>query len=230
VTAVAAGALYWAFLNTPESSASMLAVSGALLLALFLVVAVGGGATVLRLSGVWWRDALVEGATRLHWFALTAAVAAVLVWGVLRVDTWVAAYAGEISAWFIATFNWSEVSPVFTLERYLSVWLRWVVVPSGMVAALAAALKDGGSSLASASWMRAAWRWQSLAVSTAAFALLVALPWSLADRRPAIPVPVSLEAWAAGGRLLVLGAVMAIGVAIMLDTVARRAMGRRSEG
>jgi hypothetical protein len=227
-TGAFAGALYWAFLNTPESSTSMLALSVVLLVGLFLSVAVSVGAVVLRVLGTGRREALATGAARVHWFILTAASAALLIWGVLRLDAWVSLHQGEITAWFIATFDWSDVSPLFTAERYASVWLRWVVIPSGMIAALASVLRAGGQALVAARWVRAAWRWQTLVVTTSAFALLVALPWNLSTRRPPLPVPLSLEAWAAGGRLLLIGALMALGAAIMLDAAARATADGRS--
>lgn len=221
VSATIAAGLYWTFLNTSEARILTLVLSAVLIVGMILVMAIGASATVLFVLGESRRTSLALGARRLHWFVITAMVAAVLTWAVLQADAWVTRHSGEISAWFIATLNWSDVSPLLRAESYLSLWLRWVVIPSGMIAALASVLTSGGHALASASWMRAAWRWQTLALATGAFVVLILLPWNVVAWRPEAAPPVSMDAILAGLRLSVVGAAMAVGAAIMLSTAAR---------
>ncbi len=213
--------LYWAFLNTPESRVTTLALSATLVLAMILVVAIGASATVLFVLGQSRGSSIAAGARRAYWFVTIAVAAAALVWAVFQLDAWVMRHAGEISAWFIATFNLPDVSLLFRAESYLSLWLRWVVIPSGLIAALASALTKGGHALVSTTWMRAAWRWQTLAMATGAFLLLIVLPWYVVAWRPTMGVPVSMQALVAGIRLLATGVAMAVGAAIMLSTAAR---------
>ena len=55
-------------------------------------------------------------------------------WIVGRGLGWLDAHSGEIGAWFIVTFNWSDVRPLLQGAHYAGEWLRMVVAPfAGLV-------------------------------------------------------------------------------------------------
>ncbi|MEQ1758012.1 MAG: hypothetical protein ABL986_06805 [Vicinamibacterales bacterium] len=221
--ALAGGGLYWGFLNAPESSAPMLALSTLLIVALAGVAAVIGSAAILRVLGQPRRSSLVQGARRAHWFLLAALCGAALGWVVLRADAWVGGHSGEISAWFIATLNWSDVTRLFDIERWLSAWLRWVVIPLAMLSAVAAVLEGGAGHLFSSRWLHRAWGWRSIAAGTLAFLVLIELPWRFAYWRPETGLPVSVEPAVAGARLALIALASILGAAVLLVTAARPA-------
>lgn len=219
----ASGALYWAFLNTPESTIAALAVSGLLILALVAATAIAVNVGVLLALGDPMRASLRGAVRQMHWFVAAALPVVVAVWALLRADGWVAARAGEISAWFIATFGWADASPFFRAQQYVSLWLRWVVVPAAALAALTVLLRHGVREIATPRWIRAAWHWRTLAVATLAFALCIALPWQAASWRPAGLAPTWVEPAAAGLRLILIGTAISVGAAIILVTAVRAA-------
>ncbi len=229
LAAALSSALYWGFLSATEASVVTLLWSGTLLVMLIVVVAVAGSATMLLSLGESRRTSLLLGARRAHWLVLAGLGGALLTWAILRGDDWVARHSGEISAWFIATLNWADVTPLFRAEGYLSAWLRWVVIPAGVLTAVASVLRDGGPALVSSRWIRAAWRWQTLAVTTAAFLILIALPWRLAAWQPATPLSTSIEPVLVGLRLSLVAIAMALGAATFVLTTAQAASatGRR---
>jgi hypothetical protein len=192
-----------------------------------VVTACAGSAIILRALGESRRDSLADGARGAYWFALSALVGAALVGAVIEGDRWVALHSGEISAWFIATFNWSDVTVLFRLESWLSLWLRWVAIPAAMLAAAASLLQNGVKALGCSRWLRAAWRWQTLAVATMAFVALIALPWRFADWQPATARPIWLEPGIAGVRLSLVGLALVLGTAIIVMSAAQATANRR---
>jgi len=223
IVAAAAAALYWEFLNTTESQVLTLFLSAVLVTALIVVAAVGGSAAVLLAQGESRKGSLTKAARRPHWFLLATLSGALLVRLILRGDAWIARYSGEISAWFIATFNLADVTSLFVAEAYVSLWLRWVVIPVGALAAVASALQYGAGAVVSSRWIRAACRWQSLAATTGAFVLLIALPWRMTTWQPSRVTPVWMDPALAGLRLLIVGIVMLVGAAIVVLITARAA-------
>jgi hypothetical protein len=221
VTSLAAAGLYWAFLNTPESR--VLTLLASIILAGFLIIltAIVGNAVLLLAVGESRAVSIGRGMRRAHWFVIAAAVLLAAVWAITRGDNWIAQYSGEISAWFIATFNWSNVTPLFRVETYVSRWLRWVVLPAAMLTAVASILLNGARALASTLWIRAAWRWQTLAIATSAFVLLMDLPWRLATWQPVNLPPTWIQPALAGFRLLVVAVAMVLGAAIVVVTTAK---------
>lgn len=213
--------LYWLLINTPDSSAFMLALSALLVAAMLAVAAVVTNTAVLRYGGHPLRTAVPRAARGIPRFLLAAVPVAAAAWAVRRGDNWVALHAGEISAWFIATLDWTETQPLFDVARYVSVWLRWVVVPVLALAWLARMLgRDGGSRDVMAPRARPK-RLRMLAVATIAFVLLVALPWQLMAWRPGGLPPTWIEPAMAVVRLSALGFVMAVGAAVMMAAAVR---------
>jgi hypothetical protein len=220
---LATAGLYWGFVNTPESRVLTLVLSGVLVLAMVLVAAIAGNAAVLLALGESRRTSLMTGVRRAHWFIVAALAVVLVVWAIRRGDGWIARYSGEISAWFIATFNWADITPLFRAEMYVSRWLRWVVIPAAALAAVAGVLQNGIRAIASLAWIKAAWRWQTLAAATGAYLLLIELPWRLAFWKPSPLPPTWVEPALAGLRLLVVGIAMMLGAAIIVVTTAQAA-------
>ncbi len=167
--AVLAG-LYWTFLSTPEASPAMLAASAILLLAMVVAAGFVVNVAVLLSLGEPLRPSLPAGIRRLHWFLLAAVPVAAAGWALGRADDWVIAHSGEITAWLIARFDWADTAWLFTAQRYLSLWLRAVVVPAAALAALAALLRSSGIKAALRTGV-SAWRWRTLLLLTTAFAV-----------------------------------------------------------
>jgi len=215
------GGFYWLFLGTPESSALMLVVSALLLLAMgFIAAVIGNGGVLLALDET--AIGSVKRATRdAYVFLLPLAVVVLGVVATRYVDGWLERASGEIGAWFIATFDWADVTSVFRAAAYLSEWLRWVVVPLAALAVLAAVLRRGVRALTSTRWVRAAWGWRTVLIATAVYVLCIALPWRLASWRPEGVPPSWIEPTLAGLKLFLAGAAMAIGAAVVIVVVAR---------
>ncbi len=127
--AAVAAALFWGFLNTPESTVFTLALSAVLVLAMYAVLA----ATVAGALTGWqdgWRALPMAAAARGVVTCLPAVVVVLAMWWVVgQWLSWLTAHSGEISAWFIATLNWADVQPLLRGVEGASQWLRWVVVP-----------------------------------------------------------------------------------------------------
>jgi hypothetical protein len=208
-----AAALYWAFLNTPESNVLTLALSVFLVVATVIVTAVSVNAAVLLARGLPLREALAAGARGTGWFLL-ATVPLVLAWiAIARFDRWVADHTGEINAWFIARFGWADVSALFQTETWASRWLRWAVVPAAGLSLLASLLRS--EPVPRTRWIRRAWHWRTLLVATLVFVLLFALPWQLTAWRPALP-PTWISPVVAAARLGVAFALAAAGAAVLV--------------
>lgn len=214
-------ALYWLFLNTPESNVLMLIASALLTLLMIAGGAVVAGSAVLLALGGTLTASVAVALRRLWWPVAVAVPAALSLWLVLQVDAWVAQRAGEISAWLIARFGWADTTPLFTAERYVSTWLRWVAIPVAAVAGLAVLL--GGTGERARRWIRSAIHWRTLLVATLAFAILVVLPWQAASWRIGSLPPTWVEPVAASVRLALVAALIALGYAVIVVAAARRA-------
>ena len=166
--AIALAGLYWVFLSTPEDSPVMLAASAVLVALMAVTSGFATNVAVLLSLGEPLRSSLRSGIRLLHWFFFAAVPVVAIGWALGRADDWVAGHAGEISAWFIATFDRADVTALFTAQRYLSLWLRVVVVPAAALAALAALLRSSDIEAALGAGV-SAWRWRTLLLLTVAF-------------------------------------------------------------
>jgi hypothetical protein len=214
--------LYWGFLNTPEANLVMLTLSAVLVLLMIVVGAVVVNVAILLALGSPVRSSVATGA---RWsVAVVIACLAVLplVWMINRGDAWVASRSGEISAWFIAKVGWADITPLFQTQMYLSVWLRWVLLPVTVLAALAVWLQHGGRAIGRARWLRAAWHWRTLVIATLTFVVLIAYPWRVATWRPQGLPATWIEPALAAVRLSAIAASMAVGAAVVIMTVARQ--------
>jgi hypothetical protein len=218
--AVLAG-LYWLFLNTPESNVLMLTASAVLMVLMVLIAALVANVAVLLALGEALRTSIPSGARRIGWFMVAAVPVALLIWAINMGDAWVARRSGEISAWFIAQFGWADISPLFAFERYVSAWLRWVLLPVAALAALASLLRRGTDG-PRRRWLAATWHWRTLLIATLAFAILVALPWQAASWQPRGLPPTWIEPTVAALRLAMVAVLIAIGYAVIVMTATRQ--------
>jgi hypothetical protein len=211
---------WWLFLNTSEADVVRLILSGIyLLLALVTTGFVFNTATMLAAGGSFVLSARVA-IRRLHWFLIGAALVAAAAAATGAVDALVARRYGEISAWFIATLDWTETKPLFELQRYLSVWIRWVFVPVAACAFVAALVRGLGASTALRALGRA-WHWKTLLVATAAFLVLMAWPWRAAFWVSQPIGPAWTEPVMAALRLSLIAAAASLGAAIFVTAASR---------
>ena len=146
--------LYWLLLNTPESNALAL-ISSAILVVLIIAISALFVNTALGLAtGAPLAPSAAAAARGIHWVVLAAVPAVLLWWAIVRADRWVVDHAGEINAWFIARYGWSDISSLFRAEVWVSRWLRWSLIPL-IALALAGALLAGGVAGVAGRWRRA---------------------------------------------------------------------------
>jgi hypothetical protein len=185
VGAVASAALYWAFLNTPESNALMLALSALLIIATVGAIGLTANAAILIARDHALSAALRRAVRGLGWFALVATPLLLAILAVWRFDAWLAGREGEVHAWFIARLGWTDPSPLLQAEVWISRWMRVVMFPL-LATSLLAALLDGEHARRTA-WLKRAFRLRTLALATAAFVILLVWPWALTTWRPDLP-------------------------------------------
>ena len=218
--ALVSGAIYWGLLNTPESTVWMLVLS-VVLAALFAVVAaLTIGVVLLAWSGHEWSRALVVRAARGLPACVPPVLLVALVWSlVLLGTTWVEAHSGEISAWFIARFGWSDVQWLFTTLAWIAWWLRWVVAPFVALVWWRSILVGGWRP--TGALVREALRPAGVLLATAIVLLLVWMPWTqLAPWRPRSLAPGTMELVFVAGKLGIVVLLSAIGWSLVARTAA----------
>jgi hypothetical protein len=210
--ALSAG-LYWWFLNTPESNALMLGLSGLLVLAILIGAAITVNAAVLLARGGSTRGALTSGPRGMPLFVLACAPVALAWIAIVSFDRWFTAHTGEINAWFIARLGWADITPLVRAELWTSRWLRWAVLPVTALSLLASLIASEQGSRSA--WLRRAWHWRTLAIATLVFVLLFALPWQLTAWRPALP-PTWISPVVAAVRLGIVVVLCVAGAAVLV--------------
>jgi hypothetical protein len=207
------GALYWLLLQIPESNVLMLAAS---LLATLAILAWLGIVASTAASG-WLPGATAASALRSGlrqaWWVFPALVAYLVVW--LATDyagAWHLAHRGEIDAWFIAHFGWTNTAPF----HVTATWLLWFV-RYGIGLSLAASILAGGvAGRPFVGSLRRALTWSTLLITTAAVWLGLWLPWRVVDWRPASLPSTWVQPTFAATKLAVLFIVMNIALAVVL--------------
>lgn len=209
--------VYWGFLNTPESTMLMLAVSTALALVALALAAFTVNAAVLAWSRGIGRDTIRAAAAGIP-SAVPALVVGLAAWWVAdRADAWVALNTGPISAWLIARVGWADASPLFTIAGYLTAWVRWVVGPLLALSLVAAILAEGWRAGAGFAWVRHALAPRRLALATLTVGALVAAPWVyVVPWRPRGLPATSIELAFIAGKLAVCAALIAAGLALIV--------------
>jgi hypothetical protein len=204
VSDIVAGALFWALLNTPDANAAMLALSALLALVIVAVAAIAVSAATLVARGASMRHALTAAPRGAGWFVIAFAPLIVAWVAIERFDRWIVSRQGEINAWFIAEFGWADISWLLRAEVWTSRWVRWAMLPVVCLSLLAALLESERR----LQWLRRAFHWRTVVLATAAFAVLMVLPWQLTAWRPQLP-PTGLQPAVAAVRL---GAAFVLGL------------------
>jgi hypothetical protein len=218
--AMVSGALYWGLLNTPESTVWMLALSVVLAAMFAVVTALTIGVVLLAWSGQTWSPALVARAAR----GLPACVPPVLLvalawWLVLRGTAWVDAHSGEISAWFIARFGWSDVRWLFATVGWIAWWVQWVLAPFAALVWWRSILVGGWRP--TGALVREALRPAGVLVATAIVLVLVWAPWTqLVPWRPRSVAPGSMELVFVAVKLGLVALLSATGCSLVARTAA----------
>jgi hypothetical protein len=217
----AAGAAYWGFLNTPESTASALALSAILVgLTIALLGWTLSGAVLIWRQG-WSRDTVRAAAGNIPMAIPALAIALAVMFAAATARAWVFAGAGEIGAWFIAWFDWAGASAFFATVTWAARWLIWVAGPVLAVSLLASMLPAGWAAAASLDWVRHAISPVRLILCTLWCGALVFAPWVyLAPWRPRGVPPTSLELTFVVAKLGVTAVVMAAGAALVVRQAA----------
>ena len=217
-----AGAVYWAFLNTPESTVFMLGLS--LLLAILLLAIVSTTTCVLLLGWAngWqqavWRRALPGVVPFLGMLVFVVAVW----WAIGRGLEMLGARSGEISAWFIATLNWSDVRPLIAGVRTVGDWLRFVAAPFLALVWLGGALAGRWRPAAPYAWMPRAGVPARLMLATllAAITLWAPLAYGLYWMPGGLP-PTWVEPGVALLKFALIAIVAAVGFSLIVRLAAR---------
>jgi hypothetical protein len=219
--AVVAAGLFWAFLNTPESTAMMLGVSLALIAGMVAVLGAALGVTLAACGGSWGtigRGTVVRGVLAFlpallvvlaGWFAVGSAIDGLV------------ARSGEISAWFLATLDWPDVRPLIRAAVLVAEWLRWIVIP------FAALIWLGRTIVGRQPPTPYAWRPQAsaatrllLATAVAGFTLWAPLTFGLYWTPRGLP-PTWIEPAIAAAKLAAIAVVGAIGLSLIVGLAAR---------
>jgi hypothetical protein len=186
--AVLAG-LYWLLLAIPESNVPMLAASALTVVAAVLLIgwieAVGLQAWQL---GTHPRELLRRGIGTAPgvWFGVALFVAAwfLAFYAGAHWDN----YRGEIDAWLMARFGWTDTSWLHTAFRWLLVVVRFLGLSVSV--ALASAFAAGGfGALRHARWLRDPFSLRRLLMLAGILVVFFWLPWRVAAWRPAWLAP-----------------------------------------
>jgi hypothetical protein len=213
-----AGALYWWLLHVPESTVWMLVLSALIVTAIVAVLAWvhGGGVLAWGTPPPTRASWAVQGA----WNPLSLLVPSLLFlalwWVTGRALAWHVAHAGEMDAWMIARFGWTDTAALHRSIDYLLIAIRWGLGLPLALTAFAATLVSGYRALFTGGWLRDAFRLRRLVAINGAFVLLVVLPWRLAYWRPGSLPPTSAEAVFVSVKLAAIVWLVAAGWAFML--------------
>lgn len=217
-----AAGFFWAFLNTPESTVVMLGLSLVLGAAIYVVVAATVSGAVAGWIDGWQRPTLRRALSGAGLCVFPVVFALGAWWLVGRGLDWVAAHTGEISAWFIATLDWSDVRPLLNGIRVGGDWLRMVGVPFAALVWLANALARGWWPLVDrASLVHAASPWRLVLVTAiAAGTLWVPIAYGVYWTPRGLP-PTWVEPAFAIAKFGALALVGAIGLSLIIRLAAR---------
>jgi hypothetical protein len=214
--ALSAG-VYWAFLNTPESTVWTLIASAILFgVCAALVGATITGAIVLWTDGIT-RSSVVRALRSLPSIVPAAAIVATLWWLSARGDTWVALRSSQISAWFIAQLGWADVSWLFAAIRYAGLWIRWILAAVLAISLMGGVTAIGARALTQLTWLRRALRPRALLLATVWFVTFVAIPWVyVVPWRPGALPATSVELAFIIVKLSISAILLAIGAALLI--------------
>ncbi len=210
------GGLYWLLLVVPESNLFAVFASGILGLLIVFTVGIVETTAVLLAAPPW----TLAGALRRSLAALPAFLVAALVWlGVSWICGWLESAhdnrSGEITAWFIATFDWTNTGWVHRVIRQTLAVIRYVIGSSLAVSVLATGAAVSFAAVLRGRWIRPALRPARLAaVAVAAFGLIW-LPWRWIYWRPGSLPASSAEIAFVGVKLTIILLLMHLGLAVL---------------
>ena len=170
-------ALYWGFINTPESTIFMLGLSLLMVSGMGVVLGVTLSGALDGWSRGWSGGTLRRALAGVPAFLPAAAFVLVIWWLVGRGLGWLDAHSGEIGAWFIVSFNWSDVRPLLRGVHYAGDWLRMVVAPFAALVWLGKTLSRGWRPLLDRPCLRRAFSPTRLALATMVVALFIVAPF-----------------------------------------------------
>ena len=173
---MAFAALYWAFINTPESTIFMLGLSLLLVLGMAVVLGVTWSGALDGWSRGWSRGTLRRALGGVSAFVPMAMSVVAVWWLVGRGLNWLDAHSGEIGAWFMVTFNWSDVRPLLRGVHYAGEWLRMVAAPFAGLVWLGETLSRGWRPLVDRACLRRAFSPTRLVLATIVAGLFIIAP------------------------------------------------------
>ena len=215
-TALIAG-LSWAFLNTPESTMLALLLSALQAIAVYAV----RGTTICGALVGWksnWRRFPLRPALAGVLHTIPLALMLATVWFVVGAGlSWLSVHSGEISARFIATFDWSDVRPLYNGIAWAGSWVMTVGAPYLALVSLAEALSRGWNEALSRPTLKRALSPIRLALVTAIFAatLWVPISYGLYWMPSGLP-PTWVEPAVAIAKFTAMATVAAIGLSLIM--------------
>jgi hypothetical protein len=221
--ALAAG-LYVLLINVPDANIPVLLASLLLAVALVFIAGVTNVTAVVSLAqNRPLRGALWTGVRR----GLPAAILALLVYAAVRFLTgagydWYRAHAGQVDAWWMATFDSTRTAWLHRAIAAFLFVLRDVVGLSLGVAVLCAVALGGWRGAGTTAWIGAAFSRRQLGIVAVAVILFAALPWRAIGWRPAQLPSTWLEPAFVGVKLVVAYVLANLGWGLVLTVGARR--------
>lgn len=216
------GSLSWALLNVPESSVWMLMLSATLLVLILVVIGLTETTALLTLTP----DLGLRGAAARAWTAWPFIVPALVVigagwWASTSLDASWTRHAGEIDAWLMFRFGWTDTSWLHRAVDILLVLVRWVIGPSMGLALLASGARGGVRAIARWTWIRAALSRRQLGSLGLAWLVLVVLPLKAIYWRPDTWPPIALEPFFVAAKLGLILLATHVGWTVALHETAR---------
>lgn len=222
--------LFWLLLAVPESNLAMLIASVLIVLLMITVFGWVEGLGVLAWHTTVPARELPRRVARLMpwvWLAgLVFLVVATLVSGLS--GAWFR-HRGEIDAWLMLHFNVTETNRIHALAQWVLLFVTYVLGVSLAVALVEGRVRDGATSAARATWLRAAVSPVRLILLTGIWLLFLWLPWRAVDWRPKGLAPNWQEVAFVAVKLGVLFLVANVGWALVLGLGRAQAVGFKAE-
>jgi hypothetical protein len=169
-------ALFWAFLNTPESTMVMLALSALLVVAMYAVLSVTWSGALIGWQRGWSSGVGLRSAAGVLPFLPAGLFLAGVWWLVGRALGWIDGHSGELLAWLMVTLGWTDARPLLQAVHYIAEWLRVVVAPFAALAWLGDVLTGGWHPAVASTSLRRAFAPTRLALVTVVAGVFVLAP------------------------------------------------------
>jgi hypothetical protein len=210
------GALYWAFLITPVSTAFALGATALLAIGVLALAGLIVNGAIEILSGGFSMAGVRRACASIGSVVPAGLIILLLWWLTSRTEAFVTESSGQISAWFIARFGWDDMSWLFTSIRYAAAWVRWVLGSMLAVSLMAGVLALGWRAVVQSAWITRALQPRGLLIATLGFAILIVLPWVyLVPWRPENLPATTIEMVFIVSKLSIAAVLSAIGLALV---------------